>query len=64
MGDWAITIRGTGPHHNGKPTDAEVVAGEAVDRLLDAGHTLHEAAFTSGSKLEFATRKLPPKQTS
>jgi hypothetical protein len=58
MGDWVITIRGTGAHHNGKPTDAEAIAGEAVNRLIDAGQTLHDASFTSGSKLDFATKKI------
>jgi hypothetical protein len=51
MGDWSITIIGTGCHHNDKP---EIDANEAtkyfVKRLKEQGHTIHHASFVSGGR--------------
>lgn len=56
MGDWSITIRGTGQHHNnGHENDADVIAKETVDRLLAAGQNVKDAAFTSGGALVLPT---------
>lgn len=51
MGDWAITIEGTGVHHNGIEQDADAVAARTVQELLKAGHKIHSATFTSGARL-------------
>lgn len=51
MGNWNITIQGTGCHHNGKPDiDANAVAKEMVQKLIAQGHTIHVASFTHGSE--------------
>jgi hypothetical protein len=51
MGNWHISIRGVGPHHNaGDPAgDANVVARRVVQELKAAGHTIQDAAFTFGN---------------
>jgi hypothetical protein len=48
MGDWHISIRGRGMHHNGRPDDADVIAQECVARLSAAYQTVHEATITVG----------------
>lgn len=48
MGNWNISIRGVGPHHNGQPYDAEQVAARAVEELRAAGHTVVSAEVTYG----------------
>lgn len=51
MGNWNINVQGIGCHHNSKaPKDADVMAAEFVRQLLEAGHTVEHATFTSGSK--------------
>lgn len=60
MGQWAIIIRGTGPHHNGKPTDAEAIARHAVQDLKDSGHTVAAATVLTGSEID-VTFSPPPK---
>ena len=51
MGDWAIVVHGTGAHHNKDyPTDADRMAQEFVDKLIEAGHTVALATFTSGGR--------------
>jgi hypothetical protein len=58
MGQWVITIKGTGVHHNnGNPNDADVIAAEVVNKLIDAGQQLEAASFTAGSRINFATKK-------
>lgn len=50
MGNYNITINGTGCHHNkDNPTDADFMFLEFVDKLKAAGHNVDYAAFTSGS---------------
>lgn len=51
MGNWNITIRGVGFHHNGKsiPEDANRLAAKFVRELKEAGHQIDEASFTCGS---------------
>ena len=49
MGDWTITIRGIGAHHNpNNPSDADRMARLFTKALRDAGHTITEAGFTYG----------------
>ncbi len=57
MGQWNITIRGTGSHHNrgadGKPSypkDADRIASKVVRELREAGHTITSATITCGSE--------------
>ena len=49
MGNWTITIKGTGPHHNGKAFDAESVAGRTCQHLLRHGHTIQDATLVVGN---------------
>lgn len=48
MGNWTIVIHGTGPHHNGKPYDADAVALQLVEELKEAGQVVHHASITYG----------------
>jgi hypothetical protein len=49
MGQWNITIRGTGAHHNADyPKDANKMAAKFVQDLKDAGHIVDEASITYG----------------
>jgi hypothetical protein len=49
MGQWNITIRGTGIHHNKKqPKDANRMAARFVRELKAAGHTITVASITHG----------------
>jgi hypothetical protein len=49
MGQWNITIRGTGCHHNGSKTiDADLAAAEFVAKLKAMGATITSASITFG----------------
>jgi len=48
MGNWNISIRGVGPHHNAKDFDAEQIAARFVDELKRNGHTVVSAEVTYG----------------
>jgi hypothetical protein len=51
MGNWNITIRGVGCHHNEKlPNDANRLAAQFVQVLKDAGHHIESASFTFGGE--------------
>lgn len=51
MGNWNITIRGVGAHHNkGNADDANRMAAEFVQQLKDAGHTVTGATITHGGE--------------
>lgn len=51
MGDWNITIRGTGCHHNGsKAIDADLAAADFVRKLKAQGHTIKSATITHGGE--------------
>lgn len=57
MGDWILVIEGTGQHHNqGDSRDADVLSDQAVKMFLAAGQNLKVAHFTSGGRLELATK--------
>ena len=54
MGNWAITIIGTGAHHNKDyPQDANKMAEKFVDDLKAAGHIVESATFTHGGREVF-----------
>ena len=48
MGNFNISIHGTGIHHNDNPKDADVMAKKFVDELEKAGHTITDAKITIG----------------
>lgn len=51
MGQWNISIHGTGAHHNkANPTDANRQAAEFVRMLKAAGHTITKATITYGGE--------------
>jgi hypothetical protein len=52
MGNWNITIRGVGCHHNRRADvkDANKAAAEFVQRLKADGHTIVAASFTYGGE--------------
>lgn len=51
MGNWNITIRGVGNHHNESlPSDANRMAAEFVQKLKDVGHTIVAASITHGGE--------------
>jgi hypothetical protein len=51
MGQWNISIHGTGIHHNTKqPDDANRLAAEFVKQLRAKGHTVTKATITYGGE--------------
>lgn len=50
MGNWHISIRGVGAHHNGKDYDADAMAKVFAEALKIAGHNVLGAAFTYGAE--------------
>ena len=49
-GEWSVTIRGRGPHHNAAETDANRIATLLVVALLGAGQDLTLALFSNGAE--------------
>ncbi len=45
MGNWKLTIEGTGQHHNGLPQDADKVAKDTVATVVALGHNVTHAEF-------------------
>lgn len=64
MGDWHISIRGTGAHHNKHfPSDANRLAKNLVQQLREAGHHVKSAVFTHGGEEDLThVSPAPPKQ--
>lgn len=51
MGQWNISIHGTGAHHNkGHEDDANKMAAKFVQQLRAAGHTVTHATITYGGE--------------
>ena len=53
MGNWVITIHGTGAHNNYDPPveyDANKLAAEFVKQLKAKGHNVSSARFTAGAE--------------
>ena len=49
MGNWAIVITGHGANHNHDPKiDADLIAQEFAERLVDAGQDVSSAQFLYG----------------
>jgi hypothetical protein len=49
MGNWNITICGVGCHHNKDlEIDANRLAAEFVQKMIEAGHNITHASFTHG----------------
>ena len=58
MGNWAITILGTGAHHNVEnPQDANRLMENFVETLKMNGHTVEAATFTYGARDVFEPTK-------
>ena len=60
MGTYKIIIDGTGPHHNGHATDAEVMVRDFVGKLKVAGHIVQAANFQLVSLPEDVTKPILP----
>jgi hypothetical protein len=45
MGNWHLSVQGVGPHHSGKPTDADALGKELVAKLRQAGHQITHASL-------------------
>lgn len=54
MGNWNISIRGVGPHHNGIKDDVEQIASRFVAELRAAGHSVASASVTMGGEVVLA----------
>lgn len=53
MGNWNITIRGVGSHHNrNHPADADRMAAKFVQDLKAAGHNVVGATITHGGETD------------
>lgn len=51
MGQWSMTVIGTGAHHNDDyAQDADRMFKEFVQRLASAGHSIVHASSTFGSR--------------
>lgn len=51
MGQWNMTIRGMGAHHNKRyPQDANRMLAEFVQKLKKAGHNITAASITHGAE--------------
>ena len=48
MGNFNVSIRGVGQHHNKSPNDVERLAGDFVRKLQAAGHAIISAEVTIG----------------
>lgn len=62
MGQWNITIKGTGAHHNRDyPKDVDRMASAFVKELRDAGHQVEGASITYGGRQDLVASpsKLP-----
>lgn len=57
MGCFCVHVEATGPHHNGKPYDAEVIATELVRVMKERGHSIQSAhvMFDSGTVIDVLT---------
>jgi hypothetical protein len=58
MGNWNISIQGTGPHGNDKHFDADRLARELMTMLEANGHSIQVATFTAGSMKEIGESRL------
>lgn len=62
MGNWHISIRGVGIHHNnGWLDDANVMTADFVRALKAAGHSVVSASFTYGGEDDLTKVEPAPK---
>lgn len=60
MGNWNISVQGTGAHHNKNfPNDADKMFAKFVADLMKAGHTIQSADFTSGGNTHLPETVFP-----
>lgn len=52
MGNWDISIKGVGIHHNGREDDVEQLAAEFVKKLKEKGQTVGDAKLTYGGMVD------------
>lgn len=57
MGNWHISIKGTGPYQNDDKNDAEQLAADFVDQLKAAGHSIVCADVTTHGALNISDGK-------
>lgn len=63
MGNWHISIQGTGAHHNSdNPGDVDRLVAEFVEDLKRKGQTVEHATLTYGAKLELAINDFAQKK--
>ena len=59
MGNWNISIRGIGSHHNtDNPLDADKMAAGFIEELKAAGHVVTSAEMTHGGTTVFVSQQL------
>jgi len=66
MGNWSISLKGTGQHHNtidGKsdPKDADALFMKFIADLVDAGQYIEHASIYCGNKQEVVLERGKPK---
>jgi len=60
MGNWNITVRGVGSHHNRKNrSDANRMAARFVRELKAAGHSVISASITYGAEQDITEPSSP-----
>lgn len=64
MGNWHITIQGTGGHSNGQEGDADVVGRKLVETLQTSGQHVDRAVFHSDDGREEVLHPLPAAEES
>ena len=62
MGNWHISIKGTGCHHNGDKTDVEQLAKKFVEDLKAAGQSVSSADVTTGGAMRLPEDVMPLKE--
>lgn len=50
MGNWTLVIEGTGAHQNGKAVDADRLAMDFINVLVQNGQNVEHATFTCSSR--------------
>ena len=57
MGNWVLTIEGTGCHHNSKENiDVDLLAPKLVQQLKDQGQHIEHATLTYGGRTDLHSK--------
>lgn len=64
MGNWNVSVRGVGCHHNNKPSDIEHLAKKFVEDCRKAGHSVDSATVTTGGETDLDKLAPIPEQQS